>query len=254
MRRRRTGVDRGITGAILYDYRHPCMDCGQPCSRGSVRCQKCSGRQRRLSGPRTPSGYRRYFGRCPTCGGQRSRDVRNRQCSSCDKRRRKLAAIRICPWCHGQRRNPKRNAFCSVRCRARHRSWIAGIRRYLRAVSRYRRPCQTCGQPLGTDGLGRRQIHRTCWRPAVRQVRRRDVVMPWRPLAERVCVWCGRSFLPNRDTMRLCGDRRCRRRWDRQRQRHGLSVDMPPDLLRAFRMLADAYYLLQLPRIQGKGP
>lgn len=172
-----------------------------------------------------------------------------------------MLEARWCEWCGAEIRRKRRSRdarrFCSKKCSGARRTALSQQRRREESEDRKAqwrlRPCLHCLGPMAIDD-GRTRIHAACVaernKAKKRSWNRARYVSSAKHLT-RNCFWCERAFITKTAAAQFCGNR-CRRRWIRVSKKHGLTRKSSPDIIRGYRFLGDAYFLLQTRR-SGRG-
>jgi hypothetical protein len=243
-RKRKDGA-RHPCGRLIYPKTDLCA-CGQPKARVARTCRACYW---------LPRAKRPIL--C-ACGQPKARG--SRRCLACywiaeTERRRSIAESkhgRTCQGCgvpfvakkdSGSGRVRTYSRFHSKACRRR---WFK-VRREARhaalAEARRQRLCRHCGHPMGV--LGSTWVHASCLSAYKKAAYRKRYVCRGEKGVQRACLWCEAPFITIHALQRLCS-RRCRVRWRRVSQKHGLSRSTTtPEMIRCRRLLNDAYFALQ---------
>jgi hypothetical protein len=177
------------------------------------------------------------------------------KCVACHRATLESLRTRICEWCHRsfpKKRTRDAGRFCTRKCnferlkaravqRKTERLRRVRIERKRRKALRMLRPCRQCGQAMG---MVKGHVHRACMKAYTHAQHLARYVS--RAIHERrICLWCQQPFITKNAVSVVCGNKRCHRRWDRVRKKHGLSKDTHPDIIQGYRLLGDAYYCLQ---------
>jgi hypothetical protein len=146
------------------------------------------------------------------------------------------------------------NRFHSKECRHAHAVRQQRTRNRARAEKWRQRPCLHCHLPMGKPGPA--QVHASCraayYTPTEQQRAehraysraRQRRIRPGAIHVQRNCVWCEKPFITRNARSSFC-TRRCVKRFNRVREKHGLSRSTDPEIIRCRRLLGEAYFTLQ---------
>lgn len=232
---------RWPSGRLIYDSKTARCTCGQPMDKRAKRCADC-GTGRRPQ----PELY------ICACGGRKS--YGHERCRQCflELIKASPAPALTCEWCGQAVRREHRGInhdarrFCSKKCSGAMRTARAAervaISRRKRAEQLAARLCLHCHSPMDA---AKGRVHAAC-RNAYRMALYRSRFVSKAKHIQRICLWCQQPFTSKKVNGALCYSKRCRKRWQRVRTKHGLSLKTTdPSIIQCYRLLGDAYFALQ---------